>query len=717
MKTTDDELKKLSEKLESYYLNLNNNMKKVIGLMHSKEMRQLFDSYLDDAETPNEINDISVSYTRLLRIILKLCNSIYNYTGEDTGISDSEYDILISLYSSITKDKDLIITENVVSENGELSHHKFTSLRGTLDKIYKITDEDVLKNKSQKTLDDWVKQTEARYYSLTGMNVNLMESDVIVMPKFDGVSVVFECDKEGNVLKALTRGDTSRNEAQDVSHIFKGIFKGSLDNQMSSYGVKTEVMMLDDKLTEYNEKYNKDYKNTRSIVSSIINSKEKDERAGYLHVVPLRISYMKNGEETNQSLAPEVYSYPYLKCKLKEVEKIHQFAFSHKTVYPGLRCDGAVIQILDEKIQNVLGRKDEKQKYEVAFKFTEETSYSEVVDVEFTAGLFGRMNPVVVFKPVKMKGNTIERASLGSFSRFNDLELCKGDKIKVLYDIIPYATFDPNDFKCERSGKKVIKPPTRCPECGDLLVTSETGDILRCENKNCPCRERGKILNFCKKMNINNISYATIEDFYREGILRSIKDLYFLKSHINKILQMDGYGINKVNLIIDEINSHKDVTASVLLGSLGIEGLSIKKFKEVMLYLSLDEIIDFSKEKNYDVFTVIPGIKEKTSKKLVNGILDNIELIKFFENELNIIKENTVESDFSVVFTKVRDDDLEQFIKENGGSVDDNVTKNTSMIIVPVSGTESSKVKKAEKYGIPIIPFGDAKEYIREKYL
>lgn len=715
-KVTNSDLDLLSGRLEEYYTNLNNEetLQKVITIMHTKEMRELLESYLKDTE--NEESTVqSDSYLRLLRIILKISNSIYNYTGAETGLSDSEYDELSEFYKSISGDES-IITEELVDNENEV-HHKFKTLRGTLDKIYKITDEDVLKNKSQKSLEDWVKQTEKRYEEATGTHIDLMECEVIVMPKFDGVSVVFECDNNGNVKRALTRGDTSRNKAQDITHIFDGMFKGSLENQPSGYGVKTEVMMFDNKLSEYNELYHKDYKNTRSIVSSILNSKEKDERADYLHIVPLRISYLEEGEETQQVLAPEVYNYPYLKCKLNEVEKIHEFAFTHKTVFPGLRCDGAVIQLVDPNIQKVLGRENEKQKFEVAFKFTEETAYSEVVDIEFTAGLFGRMNPVVVFKPVKMKGNKVERASLGSYSRFKELELCKGDVVKVLYDIIPYVVYDPDDYKCERSGKKVIKAPDSCPDCGDILEVSETGDILRCVNPSCPCRERGKILNFCKKMHIANISYATVEDLYKEGLLTSIKDLYSLHNHVNEISQIDGYGAGKISNILEEIDNHREVEPSVLLGSLGIESISVKTFKNILSYISMEEMLEIAKEKNVEFFTVIPGIKTKTAEKLVTGINENIELIKFFKDELVILNESTSVGEFSVVFTKVRDEDLEKFIKESGGVVSDSLTKNTSILVVPVKETESSKVAKARKYGIPIVPVKELESYIRENYL
>lgn len=723
---TRENINDLVNRLNEFYDDLSNKetLDKVIALFHTKAMRDIFDTFLKDSEDEdfvrnNEDDERMDVYTSLLRIVLKICNSVYNFTGKDTGIDDSEYDELIEFYKNISGDES-IITENLI-DTEEDAHHKFKTLRGTLDKIYKITEDDVLKNKSQKSLEDWVSQTEKRYYENTGKHIDLMECDVIVMPKFDGVSTVFECDENGNMIRALTRGDTSRNKAQDITHIFRGLFKGALEHQDKPYGVKTEVMMLNDKLREYNELYHKDYKNTRSIVSSILNSKEKDERVNYLHIVPLRISYLdEDGNESQQILAPEVMSYPHVKCKLKDLNTIHDFAFAHKTVYPGLRCDGAVIQLTDPDVQKALGRENEKQKFEVAFKFTEETAYSKVKDIIFTAGLFGRMNPVVIFEPVKMKGNTVEKASLGSYARFKDLELCKGDIIKIMYDIIPYVDFVKDDYKCVRSGKKPIEEPMYCPDCGSELELSEDGGILRCLNNSCPCREKGKILNFCQKMRISNISYATVDDFYKEGWLRSIRDLYNLKNHVKEISQLPGYGANKIQKILDEIENHKEVEASILLGSIGIEGLSVKKFKSILEYMSMDEIIDVAKENNITFFTVIPGIKDKTAEKLVRGIKENLKLIEFFEKEFTI-KKDSKKGDFVVCFTKVREDDipgLVELIDKAGGVIDnDSLTKKTNLLVVPTENTESSKVTKARKYGIPVIVIGDVKDYITKNYL
>ena len=715
-------MKEFYEKLQKYYDEIENDdvLKEVVSLFHSQKMNDIFYKLSHITKDDKDFND--EYYLKLFKIILKLCNYIYNNTGYDTGISDSEYDELLSYYNSISNDES-IITEKV--NNNSTRNHRYKSLRGTLDKIYKITEEDIIKNKSQKTLDDWVKQTERRYKQITGDNIDLYNEEVIVMPKFDGVSCIFECDEYGNLQHALTRGDTERNIAQDITNIFKNSFKSLLVTEKYEYGLKTEIMIKNDKLKEYNERYGKDYKNTRSLVSAILNSDNfSEDDVEYLVVVPLRYSYMKdNGEESEQELAMEVFQYPFERCLLKETEKIHEFAFNHKNVFGQFRCDGCVIQLTNPKLQKILGRENERQKYEVAFKYTEEKAYSKVIDIEFTTGLFGKINPVVIFEPVKMKGNDIQRASLGSYSRFLDLKLAKGDIIKVLYDIIPYATYDDSDCNCTRSGNPHIKAPVKCEECGEYLEVSNDNTTLQCVNPFCKCRIRGKIINYCIKMGIQSISYATVETLFSKGLLTSIEDLYKIEDKKDEIIKIPGFGINKVNNMILEINDNKEVTTSRLLGSIGIDGISTKKFETLLSYLSIDEVIEFSINGNENIFNSIPGIKSKTSQKIIEGIKNNLDLIRELQKILTIKEEDKKKYNYKLYFTKTRldgsykDNMLKKLIESTGGLVSDYFNKDIDVLVVPSTNTMSAKVEKAGKYEIPIVLKDDLEKYINDNYI
>ena len=113
----------------------------------------------------------------------------------------------------------------------------------------------------------------------------------------------------------------------------------------------------------------------------------------------------------------------------------------------------------------------------------------------------------------------------------------------------------------------------------------------------------------------------------------------------------------------------------------------------------------------------IPGIKDKTAARIINGIKDNLKLIEYLEEKLTILDEEGISAKYSVCFTKVRDEELEKFILSHSGEIADTFNKNVSILVVPMIGTESEKVKKAKKYNIPIVPINELKEYIETNLL
>ena len=691
----------------------------MINQLQSKETQEWISNFLN---VHSDNHNLSEEEIDKLKEIISMAQSIYNYSGNETGISDEIYDIL---YEKLDQNlPNTLITTSVIGD--KIGYHKFPSLRGTLDKIYYLTEEDgeSVVNKSRRGLPEWVSTCERKIKQKTGKNINLWDTDVYVFPKWDGVSCIFEF-KDGKLERALTRGFTETNEAQIVTHLFKDWAEKELNPDSNFYGkcdeyaIKTEVMMSEDDLEIYNELYKTNYKNSRSIVSSIMNSDEKDNRTKYLKLMSLRESVLENGEESLQSLTAGAFNQPFLRCKLSDTEKIKQFAFANKYV-DGLRCDGAVIYIIDSDIQKILGRENNKQKFEVAFKFTEEIGYSKVKNIKFTMGLFGSVNPVLEIKPIKLKGNTIQNISLGSIARFNELNLAKGDKVKVLYDIIPYCVMDETDENCKRSDNIPFEAPEKCPECGEKLELKDDGAILYCINKKCPCRKKGRILNYFNKMHIDGISYATVDVLYNEGFLKSIEDVYKLEKHRKEIEKLDGFGKQSVKLMIDSINQNREIPEQQLLGSIGIEGISTKTFEKILRQISYDELFDLCKDdemKAINTLIAVNGIKEKTAVKIIDGIKENMSLIHKLENNLTLVPFVSKHGYFSVCFTKVRNDTIEKYIIDNGGEVTDSVTKKTDLLVVPMTGVKSSKVSKAEKYNIPIITINDALNYISKNLI
>lgn len=713
---TNDELVKdtdLNEILTSIKESMTNeNLDEVIDALKISRI-QRYIQYLISKQTTGD--NIGEEDYQNLYLIVYILQTIYTEADEESPVSDYDYD---RLYELMKKYGTELITTPLLSSSHVVSH-TYRTLRGTLSKIYVLDDTDNAVNKNRGTLSEWVKRCEDSIYEKTGRKVDMWEEEIYVFPKWDGISVVFEFDDKNQLIRAVTRGDTETNEGQDVTFIFSSIVSRIRDIGMDGkpYGLKTEVMVREEDRDMYNKRFHKQYKSTRSIANSIINTDKVDGRENLLEIVRLRTSELdEDGNEKLQELASNAFERPYIRCRLKDVEAIRKFAYSHRQI-DGLNCDGAVLYIIDENIRKTLGRKDHKNQYEIAFKFNEDIAYTKLKGITFSVTTFGRIFPTAEFEEVKMKGNNVTNVSLGSIARFNELKLRKGDTVKILYEIIPYLVMDDMDPKCIRTNNQLIKAPMYCPECGELLEMNANKTILTCINPDCSCRKRGKILNYVKKMNIKEIGESTVTDFYESGIVKSIPDLYKLKDHYGELIQLDGYDISSVNKIMSEIEKKREnIPASVFMGSIGIECIGKKTFEKIFKVYSIEDLMEFAEDCRVSKLVVLDGIKDLQAKKILDGINENRKVItKLLDKYVTICYPDEKKGDFIAVFHKIRSVVLSNYIESVGGVVDDNLTKSTTFLIVPngFGDQHSSTSDKARRYGIPIIEIDQVTDFVK----
>lgn len=221
-------------------------------------------------------------------------------------------------------------------------------------------------------------------------------------------------------------------------------------------------------------------------------------------------------------------------------------------------------------------------------------------------------------------------------------------------------------------------------------------------------------------MLIDGISYATVDQLYDEGYLKSISDLYKLEKHRKDLCKLEGFGKQSVKLILDEIENKKTVNEARFLSAIGIEGIGLKIFEKILGIITYDELMDLCfnyKGKAIKTLVEIPGIKEKTATKIIDGIKDNEKLILELEEILDLVSFKKEKARFKACFTKIRpNDDLSGFITVKGGLATDTLTKDVDFLVIPMKGVTSSKTEKAQKWGIPIIALNECESYINENY-
>lgn len=659
-----------------------------------------------------------------LWVLVNAAQLIYTASGLDTGMSDSTYDILWELANTLEDLKqDMSITQPVVTLK-QKGYHLYPSLRGTLDKIYYLR-EPKKKKDHRRTLEDWIKSCE-RKIKEAGETIDLSEEYIYVFPKWDGVSVVMEYNEDGQLQRALTRGFTQLNEAILVTPIFKelGRSKKNIAVRMNPYpekvpfGVKYEIMTTEEDLLRYNMLHpKKPYKNTRAFASGIMNGEVTDdlsENIPYLKPIALRTDY-SHGDETWQALDSEAFQYPHLYCKLKEIDKIEEFAQEHHYVN-GLRCDGAVIYLINPKIQKILGREHEKQKFEVAYKFTEVYGYSNVTGIEWSVGMYGNVTPVIEFEPIKLKGNMVKRVSLGSVGKLKELDLGPGDIIKIGYDIIPVADFDSDDEACKHSMLPRFRIPEKCALCDQPLTITDV--TATCENPKCPARIMGRIKSHIERMNIAYVGDSLIEQMYQAGIVMKIEDLYKLEKKKEKLLQLDNFGKKKFERLAASVYAAKNtmIDEAQLFGSLSIKYVSVTTFQKIFSKLTIEELLDAVDNEDYKTLKGISGIGEVTAKWIIAGLTDKDvrKTLDFLLDHLKVERFTNTAPKFELVFSSFgksdpRKEKITELVKELGGVVKDTISGSTNVLVIPDKTVLSRKVQYAKNHNIPM--------YTAEKFI
>ena len=184
--------------------------------------------------------------------------------------------------------------------------------------------------------------------------------------------------------------------------------------------------------------------------------------------------------------------------------------------------DGLVILYDDIAYGDSLGMTAKFPRNSLAFKWTDETAQTKLLEIEWSASRTGLINPVAVFEPVELEGTSVSRASVHNISIMEELELGVGDTIEVYKAnmIIPQIAKN-----LTRSGVKDI--PQICPVCGMKTEIRSLNDAksLYCTNPDCQAKHVKSFVHFVARdaMNIDGLSEATLEKFIQHGMLHELR--------------------------------------------------------------------------------------------------------------------------------------------------------------------------------------------------
>ncbi len=570
------------------------------------------------------------------------------------------------------------------------------------------------------------------WYNRTKKILETDEIEFVTELKYDGasISILYE---QGRFVQAVTRGDGFQgDEITSNVKTIKDIPLQLYGHFLEKFYMRGEIYLTRkafDKINQEREQEGLDiFMNPRNTASGSLKMQDSTEvsRRG-LSAVLYQFVAQNVTEKTHWELLQKMNSvgfkvsqYSKLCKSLQEVKDFINF-WDKERQNLGFDIDGIVIKVNDLKQQQILGYTAKSPRWATAHKFKAEKVETQLLSIDYQVGRTGVITPVANLSPVLLAGTIVKRASLHNEDIIKKLDLHENDFVYVEKggEIIPKIV-GVNTEKREAMSSQ-INYITRCPECGTELIKEESQALHFCPNEiHCPPQVVGKMIHFVsrKALNIENLGSETIEQLYREGLIKTVADFYTLKKE--QLLPLERMAEKSAQNIIDGIEKSKQIPFERVLYGIGIKhiGETIAK-KLVKNFGSIEELSRATVEELIQVEDIGDKIAES-----IAAFFSNEENRKLIER----LKEYGIQLERGEVSTEVLSDNLagktflftgklslftreqaEEMVEKHGGRNISAVSKNLNYLVVGEKA--GSKLKKAQDIGTIIIL--DEQEFLK----
>lgn len=397
---------------------------------------------------------------------------------------------------------------------------------------------------------------------------------------------------------------------------------------------------------------------------------------------------IKTHYETLDLLQSLGFSVNSNKKLCKNVEEIIEFCnfWENERFKLDYATDGIVIKVNELNFEEDLGYTSRAPKWATAYKFPPEKVWTKLVNIEYNIGKTGAITPVAIMQPVSLGGTIVKRASLHNFDEIKRLDLAIGDKVlvKKAAEIIPKVV----EAK-HTDDMKPINLPQKCPSCDSLLNKPENEVNFYCSNILCPSQIVAKLEFFASKsgMDIDGMGSQIVRQLYNLGFIKTFDDFY--KLEYDDFLKLNLVKEKTATNLLNAINKSKNTTLAKFLTALSIKHVG----KETALLISNDfNTLEKLENATFEQLAQIQGIGDKIAKSVyewfknehnLNIVKNMLQLGVTFE-EINNAQISDKFKDETFVITGTLSQKrsyYEEKIKQNGGKVSSQVSKNTSYVL------------------------------------
>ena len=548
--------------------------------------------------------------------------------------------------------------------------------------------------------------------------------------KLDGLTIVLTYEN-GELVKAVTRGNGIVGEViTNNAKVFKNIplripYKGQLVLRGEAIITYSEFERINETIGDADAKY----KNPRNLCSGSVRQLNNEITArrnvrfyAFALVSVQDVDFHNSREQQFIWLKEQGFEVvEYKEVTSTSLDEAMNY-FSTAIVNNDFPSDGLVVTYDDIAYGESLGSTAKFPRNSFAFKWADEMRETKLVDMEWSPSRTGLINPVAIFEPVELEGTTVSRASVHNISIVKELQLGIGDTIKVYKAnmIIPQIAEN-----LTRSGNLVI--PDKCPVCGHEARIRKENDVgtLYCMNPDCVAKKIKSFSLFTSRdaMNIDGLSEATLEKFIAMGFIHNLGDIFEIGKYKDQIVEMEGFGQKSFDNLMASLEKAKETTLAKVIYSLGIAGIGLANARVICRYF--DDDIEKIRHADAEEINSIEGIGPVLAGSLADYFSseENNKKLDHLLGHLHLIREETAGEQVFAGKTFVITGSVEHFanrseakafIEARGGKVTGSVTKKTDYLINNDKTSGSSKNKKAQELGIPILSEEDFLELAGE---
>ena len=654
-----------------------------------------------------------------LKEILNEANRSY-YILDAPEISDFEYDKLI---------RELIVLEDEYPEYKTQDSPSQRVGGGVLEGFEQVTHAVQM----QSLTDVFDKEELFDFDNRTKSSLGLDTVEYVTELKIDGLSVSLEY-RDGMFFRGSTRGDG--NIGEDITNNLRTIksIPLKLTEQIPYLEVRGEVFMPKPAFLRLNE--------LREVAEEPLFANPRNAAAGSLRQLDSSVTAQRSLDIFIFNVqAVEGMEFVTHSESLDYMRKLGLKVIPDRRIQRGIdevydeiirigelrgnldfEIDGAVVKVNSLEERLLLGSNSKTPKWATAYKYPPERQETELIDIVLQVGRTGAVTPNAVFKPVRVAGSLVSRATLHNIDFIHSKDIRIGDHIIIQKagDVIPEVVEVIKDKRKPDVAK--YEMPDDCPVCGEPLERIDDEAATRCTNSNCPAQQLRSIIHFASKgaMEIDGLGPAIVEKLIDEGLVKTCADLYELKK--DDIVSLEGFAEKSASNLIESIENSKSRGLDRLLFALGIRLIGSRAAK---LIAERFGTIDSVAEANAEQIAEIPDIGEKMAGSVEHYFSESasIELVEHLRKcgvdmTYEAVKKGGIFSGktFEITGTLpgMKRSEAKKLIEDNGGKVSSSVSKKTDYLL---AGDEAgSKLDKANKLGIDVISEEDLEKMLDNNF-